>query len=946
MNLRFVFLNSRFARRLLIIFLVSAILPLVTVAALTFTSVREQLLLQNQLQQEEEARSVGLAIYERLVLLEEELFLLYSRIPRVDNLSLNQESQAYRDRLNEKFQTVGWIGREVDYVHVLGERKNFNSRAMLDQLSDSNTLSTLYTDRDEDGSMRLFILHSANPKLADREVMVAEIRADYLWSSETLEANKDLCVLGHDNSLLYCSEDTPEILKNNVSGIAAESFSGYVEWSDGVIPPQMVSFWSLFLSRQFDVGDWTVMMSIPRQDILSPISRFQNTFLLVVIITILVVFMLSSSQIRRILTPLQKLTEGINALGDTDFDSKVHIDSNDEFADLADSFNSMGRKLSDQFESLETMAEIDRLILTSQNPENILQVILVRIQRIFHCPYIGIATEDHEGEFTRMLVRAEASADDESINETTIKMTESDRNFLSINNQGVLQELDNRMPTFLRPFAALGVKNCLVLPLFIDDTLSAIVAMGFRKPPENSDRLLLDARNWADRVAVALTNAKWQEKLYLQANYDALTGLPNRPAFRTYLQQALDRAERSGEMVGVLFIDLDRFKLVNDTLGHAAGDEYLRIIGERLSTCIRSADLLARLGGDEFTVVISESSSYHHIKTAISAISEKLLDIISIPIEINGHELRSNASIGVSIYPLDGDNIEALMKNADSAMYHSKAHGGGRYQYFSEKLNEAMGAQLRTESDLRQAIANNAFELYFQPQVNAGNGELLGVEALLRWNHPNGELITPDKFIPLAEESQLIIDIDLWVLNAACKQMRAWQDENRPEVRVAVNLSARFFHRDDIIDHLVSLTRKHGVDVRMLELEITEGTLIREVDSAMMTLNQLTKIGFQLTIDDFGTGYSSLSYLKKLPIHKLKIDRSFVDKCVVDTVDAALVKTIISMAQNLNIECIAEGVETEEQLNFLVAAGCTQIQGYHFSKAISASTFATVYLTD
>ena len=353
--------------------------------------------------------------------------------------------------------------------------------------------------------------------------------------------------------------------------------------------------------------------------------------------------------------------------------------------------------------------------------------------------------------------------------------------------------------------------------------------------------------------------------------------------------------------------------------------------------------MLARLGGDEFTIVVSEDAQVH-IKTSISAVADKLLEAIPKPLRMEGQELRSSASIGIAIYPLDADNIEDLMKNADSAMYHAKAHGGGSYRYFSEELNQVITRQLQVEGELRQALQNDELELYFQSKLDCQSGKLVGAEALLRWNHPEKGLILPNSFIPQAEESRLIIDVDNWVLNAACKQLKFWKNEGRPELHLATNLSARFFQLDEVAERLIELTEQYDVSMSKLELEITEGTLIEDIDKALLTLKELKILGFQLTIDDFGTGYSSLSYLKQLPIHKLKIDQSFISNCADDEVDAALVKTIINMAHNLHLLCIAEGVETKEQLAFLRKHGCDQVQGYYYSKPLSAKHFEEKYL--
>ncbi|HJN96724.1 MAG TPA: EAL domain-containing protein [Gammaproteobacteria bacterium] len=490
-----------------------------------------------------------------------------------------------------------------------------------------------------------------------------------------------------------------------------------------------------------------------------------------------------------------------------------------------------------------------------------------------------------------------------------------------------------------------GATTCLIVPLFIEEELTAVVALGYYQPPANPDLLLDETRGWADRIAVALSNARWQEKLYQQANYDSLTSLPNRPALKTYLQQALDRAERNDEMVGVLFIDLDRFKLVNDSLGHAAGDAYLKEISDRLSQCIRSTDMLARLSGDEFTIVLSDSPNYHHLRNSVAAVCDKLLELVPVPIDLEGHSVSSSASIGISIYPLDAANSEELMRNADSAMYHAKDSGRGCYHYFSEELNQAITEQLKIENELKVAIKEHQLELYFQPQIDASNGKLLGAETLIRWNHPTEGFIPPFRFIPIAEQTQLIVEIDLWVLNEAGAHLRMWQHQGMQDVRLAVNLSAYFFKQEGVIQLLLDLVKHHQIEPRNIELEITEGTLVEDIESAIDVLGKLKDLGFKSTIDDFGTGYSSLSYLKQLPVYKLKIDQSFVTNCATDPVDKALVQTIINMAGSLGLNCIAEGVETDEQLNSLLENGCNEIQGYYFSKPLSAENFAEKYLT-
>ena len=937
--------RSRFARRLFTVFIVSAILPVLTLAALSFNRVTDQLLVQNEQQQRQQVKTIGMAIYERLTLLQTELQMIASRRANDKNYLLDPMDADTERRLDEKLVNIGWLDNKNIYTPLLHNGSHVMGLDAINQLPESSTKFTMITTPDVEGERHIFMLQSPNTAAAEDGILIAELNNEYLWNADIITASQGLCLLDHLSNVLFCSPAIPDQLIGSTEVETADSFAGNYEWEDANNESHLVSYWSIFLRSEYSIDDWTVLTSVPRQEIVRPITDFQTTFILIFAVSLLIVLMLSSSQIQRILIPLRKLTLAVQDIGNSNFDSKVVIDSKDEFSDLADSFNTMGAKLSDQFQSLETMAEIDRLILSSQDAENIVQIVLVRIQEIIRCDQIGIASQDGDGQFTQMVVRARAEQNqpEPEIIEAEIELLPADHEFLEQRQDGTLIELDRDVPLFLEPLTALGARACLVLPLFSDDALSAIVVLGYSQLPENPEQLLQETRSWADRVGVALSNARWQEKLYHQANFDALTGLPNRPAFRTYLQQALNRAERNKEMVGVLFIDLDRFKLVNDSLGHVVGDRYLTAIAERISQCVRSTDMLARLGGDEFTIVVSEDAQVH-IKTSISAVADKLLEAIPKPLRMEGQELRSSASIGIAIYPLDADNIEDLMKNADSAMYHAKAHGGGSYRYFSEELNQVITRQLQVEGELRQALQNDELELYFQSKVDCHSGKLVGAEALLRWNHPEMGLVLPDSFVPQAEESRLIIDVDNWVLNAACKQLKFWKNEGRPELHLATNLSARFFQLDEVAERLIELTEQYDVSMSKLELEITEGTLIEDIDKALLTLKELKILGFQLTIDDFGTGYSSLSYLKQLPIHKLKIDQSFISNCADDEVDAALVKTIINMAHNLHLLCIAEGVETKEQLAFLRKHGCDQVQGYYYSKPLSAKHFEEKYL--
>lgn len=426
-----------------------------------------------------------------------------------------------------------------------------------------------------------------------------------------------------------------------------------------------------------------------------------------------------------------------------------------------------------------------------------------------------------------------------------------------------------------------------------------------------------------------------EERIRHMAHHDTLTGLPNRALLHDRIGQNIARTRRNGRVMTLLFIDLDRFKNVNDSLGHAVGDQLLKAVAGRLQECTRGTDTVARIGGDEFVIVLVD---LRHPEES-GQIAHKVLDALSEPFAIGGHELHVTPSIGICAYPGDGPDAETLMRNADTAMYHAKEMGRNNYQFFTPEMNAAAQQRLVLENDIRRALERHEFTLYYQPQIDLARGTIVGMEALVRWRHPKRGLIPPSEFIALAEETGLILPLGEWVLREACTQIRRWRDSGHPDLQVAVNLSARQFRREGIVDMLAQVLQNAGIPAQCLELEITEGVIMQHTEEVMRAFERLHGMGVQIAIDDFGTGYSSLGYLKRFPIDSLKIDQSFVRDITTDPDDAAIVTAIIAMAHSLGLEVVAEGVETEQQLAFLSRLRCDKAQGYHFGRPAPAAEF-------
>jgi diguanylate cyclase (GGDEF)-like protein/PAS domain S-box-containing protein len=428
-----------------------------------------------------------------------------------------------------------------------------------------------------------------------------------------------------------------------------------------------------------------------------------------------------------------------------------------------------------------------------------------------------------------------------------------------------------------------------------------------------------------------------QELDYL-AYHDALTELPNRVLFIEQLSWAIDSAERNGHMSAVLFLDLDRFKVINDTLGHSLGDRLLKAVASRVSGAMREQDLVSRWGGDEFTMLLPVITDIQEaIRTA-----QRIIATLSAPFAVQDSEYYITGSVGISIYPSCGEDTETLVKNADTAMYRAKELGKNYYQLYAPSMNEGVSEKLALEQSLRRAIEREEFTLYFQPQVDAEAKEIVGVEALVRWQHPERGLVPPGDFIPLAEETGLIVPLGEWVLKTACEQGVAWRDAGYPPLRIAVNLSAHQFRRSDLVSTIARVLDETGFDPELLELELTESVLIESEQQNIDALSELSRMGIRLAIDDFGTGYSSFIYLKRYPIAAIKIDRAFVRDVTVDPNDAAITESLIAMAQNLKMGVIAEGVETQEQCGFLTDHGCHLMQGYYFSAPLPADALVSL----
>jgi diguanylate cyclase (GGDEF)-like protein len=447
----------------------------------------------------------------------------------------------------------------------------------------------------------------------------------------------------------------------------------------------------------------------------------------------------------------------------------------------------------------------------------------------------------------------------------------------------------------------------------------------------------LDRELLVRSMRYSIERKRYQVQLEHQANYDALTGLPNRNLLHDRLRQAV-YSQRAPRNIGVVFMDLDHFKLINDSLGHSTGDKLLKGMAERLRAVLREGDTVGRVGGDEFVLILSDQANEEGVFRTMQRIAAKVAE----PIVIEGRELYVTCSAGISLYPQDGRDVDTLLRNADAAMYRAKEHGRANFQFYTSEMNERVSDRLALESALRRALERREFALHYQQKVDLRTGEIIGAEALVRWSHPEWGLVRPARFIPIAEETGLIVPLGEWVVHEAARQCRAWREAGLNPGVVSVNLSARQFRQEGLVRTVSRILEETGLDPASLEMELTESMVMHNVETAIATLQGLKSLGISLSVDDFGTGYSSLSYLKDLPIDTLKIDRAFVRDIGTgaEAEDGILAQAIISLGHAMHLKVIAEGVETDAQVHFLKRHGCDQVQGFLYGEPVPPEQFA------
>ena len=904
------FLSSKVAKRIFFLFVIAAIIPISFVGFLSYNYIVSLLTNQKYEQLSASSKSYGMAVYDRILLAEEQFINLGNELTNSNEIKTNNNKFNY---IPNKLKTSLFSDVNV---------QPFNSN--IDRTTSKHLLAgktNISLSRNSENKLDIYFTNVL--KFNDETQLVSgRIDKNYIFGDMDIFAgDENACIIVKNNGILNCSNKSLNIISNLSidNKINKNNSRVYIDNENYV-----VATWELFLKGRFNANSWNIYFLEPSILIHDQIKTFASIFVPALILTILLVTLICLNQISKILIPLEKLTALTKKIAKRDFSEKVKFSSNDEFQELGDSFNYMSSELSKQFALMSSMSNIDRTILTTMESKKVVEAIFLHIKNILEPQYMAVIIFNSQSGKTGYLYNY-----DERFDNLNPKIA------INIPNEIVNNEFTNTFNLFKRNkfeniewFNNDDSTHYSLIPIKQNNRIIATILLGFNHQVQLDNESLLHLDKFIDRVAVALSATKREEKLLFQANYDELTGLPNRQLLIKRFNEAISSSTTENKLVALLFVDLDRFKIINDSQGHTTGDKLLIAAGDRIKSCIRKTDTVARYGGDEFVIILSNINDADNATITAEEIIKRLTDVFT----IDNYEQLIGASIGISIYPHDGVLLDELLQKADIAMYKAKQKGRGKYLFFNKTMQDEIREKAELEADLYHAIERKEIYLMYQSQIDLESNKITGAEVLLRWDHNIKGLINTEEFINYAEDSGLIVSLGKWVINEAINQCKKWQTEGQAIPKLAINISARQLRHENFLNEVETVISEFDIGTTNLEFEITESLFLNDDKYTLDILQKLNHLGISIAIDDFGKGYSSFSYLKKLPVQSLKIDKLFIKDLTHNNDSRAIVKAIIAMGKALNKIIVAEGVETHEQFMILKELGCDQAQGYHITK--------------
>ncbi|MDE2305742.1 MAG: EAL domain-containing protein [Gammaproteobacteria bacterium] len=827
-----------------------------------------------------------------------------------------------------------WV-RDVDRV-VIGRSRAAAERALprpdpRQALALRHGRSIVLCGRGEDGKPQVFLVHA----LPSGSWLYVGVSPDWLWTNAgDFTTNASFLLLDGQGTVLNAAGRLPAALPAAEPALFRRISARRIGSNDArfeALPDgTLYRSWEVFLAGRFDSPSWQLVVLAPRPSLMAGGGESYLTLVAVALLTLLLIVWLSITTIRRQLLPLQLLTRATARLAQRKFDAFDGMNWRDEFGDLARAFRDMAGKLGVQFAALEMLSSVDRLLLDAPQLERILDQILPQMASLLQCDLASVIlfdpdSDDHARAYD--FVVAEAG-------QRPIRRISTDVACLKAIRAPTMAPSASRAAQVAFPDRIFG-DHCAagtirLHPLKYADQYAGLLCVAYFARTGESPLVIepgIRTADLADRLSVILENVRHSETLYQQANFDALTGLQNRHLIAERVRDMIAAAAAAGGSGALLYIDLDHFKPVNDTAGHLAGDELLRVVGQRLLRDAGEGLQVARLAGDEFAVLMPTLNAPEEARS----LAERLIASLELAVPVQGREHFVSASIGIALFPNDGATLEELLKVGDIAMYHAKAAGRGRAEFFKIEMRSALEERLKIESDLHRALLRNEFTLHYQPIVADTVPRKIGVEALVRWPGASSRWNSPGVFVPIAEENGIIVELGKWILRTACAQFAAWRSAGVAPDYVSVNVSVRQLRERDFLDALVLALDQSGIRGEDLQIEITESVLAEGLE-LRQTLRAISERGVRIALDDFGTGYSSLSYLRNYPIDTVKIDRSFVRGLPQEAAACRLAQSIVAMCAALGKNVLAEGVETEMQRQCLRELGCRTYQGYLFGR--------------
>jgi diguanylate cyclase (GGDEF)-like protein len=916
-------LSEGVARRILAMFLLAAIIPMVFTAALAFFEFNRGLEHEVARDLKNSAKEYGVEILTRLELATEKSAEII-RILEADGI---ETVSGYEYLLND-FEAIWIVGRRGSPIVSQGNELPDISEAV-EKFSylTAGEARVLQTPQN-----KMVLFRSVAGADQTDTVIAFLLDGKRIWGPrENLPYSTEFCVFTESGSRLHCTSDVNgNIHSSLVSSGGSNRGSIFGKWDhDG--ETHFAALWQLFLRGAYGAPPLDIVAIQPDTISMESGTDFRRVFIPAIVLVLVLVGILSLNFISRSLGPLRNLTIAARQVAGGNLASRVDVKTGDEFEWLAEAFNNMADRISHQIAALEAMSGIDRLILTGTKIEEVSEDVVAHLIGLTHCDSAAVIARDTDApEIGKMI-----SLHNGDIYHDRIELPGDIGHHWCQPRQVALADSDPVAAPYAERFNAFGQNYVILIPVVLHDDLKGVLLLGFSKEFDMSRIAVQRIVDLAGRFAVALSSVEREETLYRQAHFDLLTGLPNRQLLKDRLSQYLASARLDNHSGAVLFLDLDRFKEINDVFGHSIGDGILTQASERIVGEVRERDTVARLGGDEFVVVLPNVRN----DAIVRGTAERLLSRLSEEFTVSATDHYLTASIGIAMFPDDGATVETLLKNADSAMYRAKDMGRGRFEFFSKRLNAESRRKIGVERDLRTAFYDGELDLHYQPQFDITSGTLSGAEALLRWNHSKRGPISPAEFIPLAEDSELIVDIGSWVLDRTCENLAGILSKSMHPGPMSVNVSARQLADGSFTRAVMDPIRKYGIHPGYLQLEVTETTVAQNRDKAIAILQSLREEGVRVAIDDFGTGYSSLSYLQQMPFDVIKIDKSFIDRIGSSVTSDNICRTIIKMAEQLGKKSIAEGVEDQKQIDFLRANSCDFVQGFYYSAALPLEEF-------